>query len=150
MRRRILSVSVLVVGAALVLGVTACGGDDESNSGGTSRATTPAGGAAGGGNGVATGETSAQVIAKDFSFDPESFSVAAGKDVTITLNNQGTATHTLTVYKDDKFTQPVSAADTKNVSGGSKGEFTNNFTAGEYYFRCQRHPTQMQGEFDAK
>jgi len=66
------------------------------------------------------------------------------------LNNQGTATHTLTVYKDDKFTEQVSGADTKNVSAGSKGEFKTTFTAGEYYFRCERHPTQMQGEFDAE
>jgi len=69
MCRRILSIAALIVGAALVLGVTACGGDDESSSGGTSRATTPAGGAARGGTGEASGESSAQVVAKDFSFD---------------------------------------------------------------------------------
>jgi len=150
MCRRILSFAALVVGAALVLGVTACGGDNESSGGATSRATTQAAGATNAGTGAAAGETSFQVVAKDFSFTPETFDVAAGKDVTITLNNQGSATHTLTVYRDDGPTEPVAGADTRNVSGGSKGELTATFAAGEYYFRCERHPTQMQGEFDAK
>jgi plastocyanin len=149
MRRRILSIAALSVGAALVLGVAACGGDDETSSSATTRATTPAGGATTGG-GEAAGETTAEVTAEDFNFDPKSFSVAAGEEVTVTLDNKGSATHTLTVFKDEGFTEPVAGADTKNVSAGSKGEFKTTFTAGEYYFRCQRHPTQMQGEFDAE
>jgi plastocyanin len=146
---QILRIGVLLAGVALLVGLTACGSDDKSSSGATSRATTPAGGATNAATGE-TGATSVQVVAKDFSFDPDSFTVAAGKDVTITLNNQGSATHTLTVYKDEAFTEPVAGADTKNVSGASKGEFTTTFAAGEYYFHCQRHPTQMQGEFEAK
>src|SRR4029450_8589460 len=148
MIRRMLSIGILIVGASLVLGVAACGSDDESTSSPTTRATTTGG--ATNGSGEAAGENRAEVTAEDFNFDPKSFTVAAGKEVTVTLDNKGSATHTLTVYKDEGFTEPVAGADTKNVSAGSKGEFKATFADGEYYFRCERHPTQMQGEFDAE
>src|SRR6266545_1216186 len=105
----------------LTAGIAACGGDDEGNGGATAAATTQAAdktSAAGG------AETAIEVDAADFSFDPETFTVAAGEDVTITLSNTGEATHTLTVYKDEDFSEPIDRADTGNVSAGAKGEFT--------------------------
>ncbi len=144
--------AVLFAGTILTLGVAACGDDDEYAGGASAQTTTPATttraaattSAAGG------GETAIDVDAADFSFDPDTFDVAAGEDVTITLKNTGAAPHTLTVYKDEEFTEPIVGADTGNVSAGSRGDFTATFDAGKYHFRCKNHPTQMQGEFEAK
>ncbi len=144
---KLIRVAVLLAASVFLVGaVAACGDDDDDNSdndGGTATsaaATTPATG--GGGN-------QAQVEAKDFSFTPDEITVPVGEPVTVTLNNAGNATHTLTVYSDEAFTSPVEGADTDNVPSGDSGDFTVTFTGGEYYFRCEIH-NQMQGELIAE
>jgi plastocyanin len=93
------------------------------------------------------GATSVTITAKDFSFDPDEATVDAGQAVTFTLKNEGSASHTLTFYSDGDFTQPIDGATTERVAGGGSGEFTTTFaTAGDVYFRCEVHPTQMKGE----
>lgn len=145
--RRFTIIAGILATVSLTAGIVACGGDDEGNGAATAAATTRAAVETSASGGA---ETAIEVDAADFSFDPDTFTVAAGEDVTITLNNTGEATHTLTVYTDEDFSEPIEGADTGNVSAGAKGEFTNTFDAGEYYFRCDRHPTQMQGEFQAE
>lgn len=140
---------VLFAGAILTLAAAACGGG--AYSGGATATETPAAAtrpvaptpAAGG------GETTVDVAAADFSFDPAAFTVPAGVDVTMTLTNTGAAPHTLTVYRDAEFTERVQGAETGSVSGGSEDSFTATFGAGKYHFRCEIHPTLMQGEFEA-
>lgn len=136
-----LAASVLVSGA-----VAACGGDDEDDGGGATdapAATTPAGDGGGDVNTVT-------VEGKDFSFDPTTFTVTAGEEVSVVLDNTGSAPHTLNVYTDEEYTAPVDGAESGNVSGGEVGEFKATFEAGEYYFRCEVHPGQMTGEFEAE
>ena len=141
---------VLFAGAILTLAAAACGGG--AYSGGAAATETPAAAtravaptpAAGG------GETTVDVDAADYDFDPAAFTVPAGEDVTMTLTNTGAAPHTLTVYRDAEFSEPVQGAETGSVSGGSEDSFTATFGAGEYHFRCEIHPTLMQGEFEAE
>ena len=135
----LLSASLLLVAA-----VSACSDDDDEDDGGSAATTAPASGGGGG------GETAVTVDAKDFSFDPDTFAVAAGEEVTITLDNTGSAPHTLTVYTDEEYTDAVVDADTGTVNGGDSGDFTATFEGGEYYFRCEVHPGQMTGEFEAE
>ena len=134
-----LGASVLLVGA-----VAACSDDDDDDEGdgGEPAATTAA--ADGGASDSVT------VEGKDFSFDPDTFTVAAGKEVTITLDNTGSAPHTIDVYTDEEYSDPVDGAATGNVDGGETGEFKATFEGGEYYFRCEVHPSQMTGEFEAE
>jgi len=89
------------------------------------------------------------VEGKDFSFDPTTFTVAAGEEVTVTLNNTGNARHTLTVYTDEEYSDPVDGAET-SVNARDTGEFKATFEGGEYYFRCEVHPGQMTGTFEAE
>jgi plastocyanin len=135
----------LFMGASLLLlgAVAACSDDDDDSDGGGEEpaATTPA--PDGDGDGVT-------VEAKDNSFDPETFSVTAGEEATVTLENAGNASHTLTVYSDENFENAVDGADTETVNGGDSGEFTATFDAGDYYFRCEIHPAQMKGTFEAE
>lgn len=135
----LLGASILMLGA-----VAACSDDDDDSdsNGGSAATTAPA--AEGGGN------TNVEVTAKDFSFDPKTFTVAAGKEVTVTLNNTGVSPHTITVYTDEEYKDAVDGAETGNVGGGDTGDFKATFESGEYYFRCEVHPTQMTGEFEAE
>lgn len=149
--RPITTGAVLFAGAILTLAAAACGGDAYGG-GATAKTTasavptravaaTPA---------AAGGKTTVDVAAADFSFNPTTFTVAAGEDVTMTLKNGGAARHTLTVYRGTDFTDPVQGAETGTVSAGSKGSFTATFGAGKYRFRCEIHPALMQGEFEAE
>jgi plastocyanin len=137
---------VLAMALTVLVTVAACSSSDDNNK--TTAPTTKAAGSTS--PAAASGATSVDVKAKDFSFDPNTFSVAAGKEVTIKVSNNGNITHTMKVYKDDKYTEPVSGADTSNISPGSTGQIKATFPAADYYFRCEVHPSQMQGEFEAK
>jgi plastocyanin len=132
---QLLGVSLLLIGA-----VAACSDDDDDGDAGEPAATTAP---------AASSGDSVSVEAKDFSFAPATFTVAAGEEVTVTLNNTGNARHTLTVYTDEEYSDPVDGAET-SVSAGETGEFKATFEGGEYYFRCEVHPTQMMGEFEAE
>ena len=141
-----LRISLLLAAGVLLVGAgAACGGDDEDEDSGGEEpgATTPASDGGGEGNNVT-------VEGKDNAFDPETFTVRAGEEATVTLENTGSATHTLTVYSDENFETAVDGADTDTVNGGESGEFAATFEAGEYYFRCEIHPTQMKGTFEAE
>jgi plastocyanin len=141
--------------AAFAVAAVACGGDDNNDDNG-SAATQPAGGSAtqptGGSTQPAGGGSVAQtVVAKDFEFNPGDFDVTAGQKLTVTLRNDGSVTHTMTLYEDEAFTKPVTGGDTGQVTAGSTGNFTVTLTkTQDYYFRCEIHPTQMKGEIGVK
>jgi len=91
-----------------------------------------------------------EVTVKEFSFTPDNFEVPQGKPVTVKVTDTGLSLHTLTVFKDAVFTDPVSGADVA-VSPTQPAEFTVTFDeAGTLYFRCGIHPAQMQGEITVR
>ena len=143
--------AALLAVLALTLAAAACGDDDDDDSGddGGSEAT-PTEAASDGGD-EPEAQTVAVVIA-DFAFAPAEFSVVAGAEVTFDVTNDDDVTHTFTVYSDEEFSEPtetdieVSGASVATAEAGN-GEA---FEAGEYYFRCELHPTQMMGEFVAE
>ncbi len=144
---RVLRIAILVLAATALSGLlVACGGGEEESGASPTKtaARSPSATAAG-------GAQTTEVKAKDFSFDPAKFEATKGKPVTVKLTNAGAASHTLTVYTDEDYTTPVEGADTDTISPGAKGEFTVTFDkAADYYFRCEIHPTQMQGEIEVK
>jgi plastocyanin len=148
---KLFRISVLLAAGILLVGaVTACSDDDEDGDDGgdepaaTTAAATETDDAAGG------ADDEVQVSMQDFAFDPDSFTVPAGVPVKIEATNDGSAPHTLTVYTDEAYQDAVEDADTGTVSGGEDGEFTVTFEGGEYYFRCEVHPAQMTGTFEAE
>jgi len=153
----------MLAGALLAaLAFTACGDDDDDTSGDqTAAATTaaadaddetPAATTAGsGGNDqtppVAGGGASIDVLTQNFAFDPAEITVPAGEPVTFNFTNADSVPHTFTLYLDEEFTEAI--------DGGSATESNPKITVafvapGEYYFRCEIHPTQMQGELKAQ
>jgi plastocyanin len=143
---------------AVAAGLMACGDDDDGDDGdgGAPAVTRPAGAASpvageptagGAAPTAAAGGDAIGVTATDFQFTPDTFVAPAGEAVTVQLVNGGSAPHTLTVYADAEYTEPVEGADTGRVSGGgAEGSFEVTFdAAGERFFRCEVHPGQMQG-----
>jgi plastocyanin len=148
----LLLVSILLVGATL-----ACGDDEQDTSLATSAAATQTQDdesprATADNSPGATGglDDEVQVQAADFSFDPASFAVPAGVPVKIEVRNGGAVMHTLTVYSDPEYTTLVDGADTDNIEAGEDASIETTFDAGQYFFRCDIHPSRMQGDLTAE
>ena len=159
--RLLLIPAVLIALAAMI----ACGGDDEADTGqpdetspaatreeedtprptGTSRDT----------DGATTPDTSplddeVQVQAADFSFSPADFALPAAVPTKIEVRNTGGLPHTLTVYSDADYSSEVPGAETGSIEAGEDASIETSFDAGPYFFRCEIHPTQMEGQFTAE
>ena len=145
----------------LIAATIACGDDDEVDP--QPEDTSPAatreddetpeatGDGTGGPTGAATGlDDEVQVQADDFRFNPETFSLPAGVLSKIEVRNVGAAPHTLTVYSDEEYSSAVSGADTGTIGAGEDASIETTFDSGQYFFRCEIHPTQMEGEFTAQ
>jgi plastocyanin len=161
---RIFLFPLLILAAAALI---ACGDDDEADTGQPDE-TSPAatredeegvrietpeatGHDTGGPTGAATGlDDEVQVQADDFRFNPETFSLPAGVLSKIEVRNVGAAPHTLTVYSDEEYSSAVPGADTGTIDAGEDASIETTFDAGQYFFRCEIHPTQMEGEFTAQ
>lgn len=145
-----------VVFAAVVIGagLVACGDDDDDTGGDGSPTATesPAAATSPGTSGndetpPAAGGNVVDVKAENFAFDPAEITVPAGEPVTFRFTNADSVSHTFTLYTDEAFENPI--------GGGSatvqEPEITVSFIdPGEYYFRCELHPSQMQGELKAQ
>jgi plastocyanin len=93
---------------------------------------------------VAEGAGGARVVAQNTAFDTDELHLPADTATTLTLDNQDAAPHNVSIYEDDTasgeplftfeaFTGP--AEETHDVA---------SIPEGEYYFRCDVHPT-MEG-----
>lgn len=130
---------VLLIPVALAA-VAACGGGSsgKESTGGTA-ATQTAGGAAGG-----AASTQITVVATDNKFDKTALTVPAGKEVTVTFENKGSAIHNWHVEGvKDKNGKDI----TTQLIAGGKTE-TVRFVidkAGTYEYMCDVHP-EMRGK----
>jgi plastocyanin len=153
---------VLLSAAALTLGLVACGDDDDGEgNGGTATATTPPA-QDDGETPVATtsapqdndetppaagGGTTVDVTAQNTAFSPDQITVPSGEPVTFRFTNEDSIPHTFTLYTDEAFEQPISGGN----ADAEQPQITIAFVApGEYYFRCEVHPDQMQGTVTAQ
>lgn len=98
---------------AFMLAVAACGGDDDGDDNGDN---------GNGGGGSTTIET------PDMSFDPDSFSIAAGEDHEVTIENTDGQMHTFTLDEAD--------VDVEVAAGESETVTLNVADAGEYTYYC--------------
>jgi plastocyanin len=129
----------LALGAALVLGLTACGGDSPDTAGsGDTTATAPTSddttetSTEGGGDAPAAGENT--VLLTFFAFDPEQLSVAPG--TTVTFVNEDDVRHTVTAGTPDAPEPDLFDLDLPN--NGDTVEFTFD-EAGTFAYFCDVH-----------
>jgi plastocyanin len=95
------------------------------------------------------GASAVTITARDFSFDPSDPTAQAGS-TSVTLENEGSSSHTLTFYSDEARTTAIEGADTGSVSGGDSASFDVDLAAGTVYFQCDIHPSQMQGTIEVE
>jgi plastocyanin len=132
--KRVFVSAVLLAGIGLLsLGMVACGDDDEESEGG-------------GGNGNSDAAEYV-VVARDFEYSVDEMEVVAG-DIVIEFNNQGSAPHTFSIYADEAYTDL--AETTGQVNGGVIERFDMSLEAGDYFVRCDVHPSQMTATLTAE
>jgi plastocyanin len=104
-----------------------------------------------GGDGNGDGEL--RIVMTDNKFDRTELTVPADTDVSIPLENRGAAIHNVQVAAADgtyaaafcTVGGETPCSDPARIPGGSDGVLSFNLPAGEYPFRCDFHPVEMQG-----
>lgn len=92
------------------------------------------------------------LTAEGLAFDTEEVTLSAGKEATVTLDNQDTAPHNFAIYasEEDGASQSDPLFQGKNVDGGSSVDYRfDSPKPGDYYFQCDLHPT-MNGTVTAE
>jgi len=114
--------SVILLGAALALAACNGGGDD----------------------GAEGGETAEIVMIPSIQFDRSELTISADTDVTITADNtEEGVSHNFSVYTDDSATDNLGM--TQICTAPCVDTVTLNLATGEYFFRCEVHPSIMTG-----
>ena len=146
MRSRRLLASTFLAIATLSLVAGACGGGGEKTT--ASPTSTPAS-AATTASAVETVDIAAGARSPKFpSFNKDTITVKAGSQVTLTFTNtEAGMPHNWAAYTDSTASTPIPGAATEVCTGPCKKQIT--FTApsqpGNYFFRCDVHPTIMTG-----
>lgn len=91
------------------------------------------------------------LVAKGIAFNTSKITVPAGAQVIMNFDNQdGGVPHNVAIYQSSTVTNTIFKG--QIITGPSKTTYT--FTApskpGTYYFQCDVHPTQMNGQFVVK
>jgi plastocyanin len=153
---------VILAAIALTLAVvaTACGGDDNENASQatTSAARTKTPGAQASTSTAASrtpaatsssGASSAEIkMVPTMKFDKSSLTIAANKDVKVSVDNTDTGLeHNFAVFKSkaDADAKKPSLAETTPCTAPCQESVTLNLAPGEYFFHCDIHPTKMTG-----
>jgi len=95
----------------------------------------------------ATPSASFNVVAKNLKFNTDTLVVPAGEEVVISLDNQDSALHNISVYT-EKGGDSIYRGELFQGKGTEEYRFQAP-AAGVYYFRCDAHP-EMNGVFIAR
>jgi plastocyanin len=151
---------MLALGVVLIacLGVMAgCSSDDEKSTTATTAArSSGASPAASGGStsGSASAAAGPEIkMVPTVKYDKTELNIDTAKPVTITVNNTDTGMrHNFALYKTkaDADADKDEIASTDICTAPCKQTVDVNLTAGNYFFHCDVHPTQMMGTLTAK
>ena len=102
----------------------------------------------GGGHGeeaIAPAEASGQALsAASVAFDTDHLTFAAGEEITLPFNNEDAAPHNFSIYADETAKKALFVG--PEVPPGSATDYSiDPLDKGEYFFRCDLHPTSMTG-----
>ncbi len=133
-RHTTLLVVALATTALFAIGFIACGGG-----GGGEEDASPH---------VHESESEAQVVeivSKAIAFDKSEIRVAGGEEITIRHDNQDEAMpHNFAIYESSEAKELVAATEIE-VGPVQQELIVEALEPGEYFFRCDTHPTQMTG-----
>lgn len=98
----------------------------------------------GGGGEQAGGGATETIVAANVAFETNEVHLPAGEETTLTLDNQDSVAHNFSIYTDDSAEEDLFVG--QNVDGGGKVDYTiPPLDKGEYFFRCDLHPSSMTG-----
>lgn len=152
-KMRVLLAAGVVLGGLTMGLVVACGGEDNAEPTATSAAATTQPTESGATEPAATSGMPAEgasnqleIAASGLAFDKDELTATAGEPITVTFDNQDDGVpHTFSLYRDDAHTDLV--AKTDRITGPDTVDLAvPALDAGDYYYRCDIHTTQMQGE----
>lgn len=87
------------------------------------------------------------LTAQNIAFDKATISVPAGASVTINFNNTDSIPHNFAVYTDSNAATVIFQGQIVTGPATATYKFTAPSTPGTYFFRCDVHPTMMNGSF---
>jgi plastocyanin len=132
----------MVLSIAALLALAACSSSSSSTTS-TPSSTPPASSPAGTGNSVTI-----DLVAKNIAFDKSTITVPAGAQVTINFDNQDSGIpHNFALYTDSSAKTSIFVGEIITGPKTTTYTFTAPTTPGNYFFRCDVHPTQMKGTF---
>ena len=90
------------------------------------------------------GGATTSLSAAGVAFDTSELAFTAGEPATLPFANEDTVPHNFSIYEDDAATKDLFVG--AEVPGGSSTEYEiPPLDKGEYFFRCDLHPTSMTG-----
>ena len=103
------------------------------------------------GDGSSGGSTAVEINAPGLRFDKEELVIAAGTDVEVTMTNVA-GIHNFAVYasQEEAEAKAEAIAATEVCRTGCIATLTLNLPPGEYFFRCDIHPSRMTGTLIAR
>jgi plastocyanin len=88
------------------------------------------------------------LVAQDLSFDMKTIVVPPGASVTINFTNKDSGImHNFALYNDSTAKTSIFVGKLVTGPGTAVYTFTAPTKVGDYFFRCDVHPTQMTGTF---
>ena len=135
----------IILSLALAFGLAACAeGETESSAagnGGDASAAASAG--ADGGSGAEVSGGTVEVTADDLAFSVDTITAPAGESFTVTFTNNEAVPHNFSVYTEEGG-EEIAVGNV--INEGETDEITiDGLEAGEYFFVCDVHPTEMTG-----
>ncbi|HEV3472488.1 MAG TPA: cupredoxin domain-containing protein, partial [Actinomycetota bacterium] len=93
---------------------------------------------------TASGGAGDTISAANVQFNTDSLTFTAGEETELELKNGDSVDHNFSIYEDDSAKKALFAG--QNVGPGSSTTYTiPPLEKGEYFFRCDLHPTAMIG-----
>jgi len=91
---------------------------------------------------------SVNLTVQNIAFDKSTITVPAGASVTINFNNKDSGVqHNFAVYTDSSATTVIFRGNIVTGPATATYTFTAPLAPGNYFFRCDVHPTLMTGTF---
>ena len=134
-----LSVKRLIIALVIVTSLMAISACSKTSSTATTTTTTTSQAA-----GV---PVSVDLVAQNMAFDKKTITVPAGANVTINFNNKDSLPHNFAVYTNSSASTTIFQGQVVTGPNTITYIFTAPATPGTYFFRCDIHPTSLNGNF---
>jgi plastocyanin len=98
--------------------------------------------------GPAPSSADVSIAADGLAFSTDALSVSADRELTMAFDNEEAVPHNVAIYGDESASDPVFTGEV--ITGPRTVVYEiPALGAGEYFFRCDVHPTQMTGTLEA-